>query len=441
MSNDFILYLMGGAVGFLVIIIVLYFFLAKKMQKSEYKKIQKLQQGTKASSFSTEVLFQKLYLTYVKIPFIKRYILKVRRRLEIINIDDEYKTRKDAAKILTKTLAIVVPVIIITIVITKSNFLVMFILLMFELFMVDTLIDGSVDKKDDKLLKEQIDFFSEIRHAYHEFNMVEEAIYQVSQDDEMEVSSQGEKIYEILISDDPEMELEKYYDVAPNTFLKEFAGVSYLTKEFGDRKVDGASLYLKNVNNITQEMQLEILKRDKLNYVFQSLSFIAIAPVLLLEPLKSWAISNFSFVESWYAGKPGTIVQILILILTFVSYILVRKLKDNGSVTMNTRNTENPWQQRVYKKMKKIIDLFIPKEGSKEYRKIQNLLKDAASHLKMEWLYVNRIVLCITTCIVSLIIFTYLHKIAVDYIYTEPTTDYNLLRTECLQVMRKKQWN
>ena len=77
------------------------------------------------------------------------------------------------------------------------------------------------------------------------------------------------KIYEILISDDPEMELEKYYDIAPNNFLKEFAGVSYLTKEFGDRKVDGASLYLKNVNNITQEMQLEILKRDKLNYVFQ----------------------------------------------------------------------------------------------------------------------------------------------------------------------------
>ena len=294
--------------------------------------------------------------------------------------------------------------------------------------MIDTLIDGSVDKKNDKLLKEQIDFFSEIRHAYHEFNMVEEAIYQVSQDDEMEVSRQGEKIYEILISDDPETELEKYYDVAPNTFLKEFAGVSYLTKEFGDRKVDGASLYLKNVNNITQEMQLEILKRDKLNYVFQSLSFIAIAPVLLLEPLKSWAITNFSFTDSWYNGKPGMIVQILILILTFVSYILVRKLRDNGSTGMNAKNTENPWQQKIYKKLKKLIDLVIPKEGSKEYRKVQNLLKDAASHLKMEWLYVNRIVLCITTCIVSLIVFVYLHKIAVDYIYTEPTTNLNLIR-------------
>ena len=400
------------------------------MQKSEYKKIQRLQQGTRESSFSMEILYQKLYLTYLKIPFIKRYILKVRRKLEIINIDDEYNTRKGASKILTKALVILVPIAVLTIIFTSSNYLLMFILLIFELFMVDTLIDGSVDKIDDKLLKEQIDFFSEIRHAYHEFNMVEKAIYQVSQDDEKNISRQGEKIYEILISDDPETELEKYYDIAPNSFLKEFAGVSYLTKEFGDRKIDGASLYLKNVNNITQEMQLEILKRDKLNYVFQSLSIISIAPVLLLEPLKNWAIDNFSFTASWYLGKPGMIVQILILILTFLSYILVRKIKDNGSTNINTKNTENPWQAKLYKNkiIKKIVDLFIPKEGTREYRKVSQLLKDSASSLKMEWLYINRITLAIITCIVSIILFVQLHNVAVDYIYEEPTTDYDIIR-------------
>ena len=428
MSNQMILYIMGGSAVILVIIVLIYFILSKKMQGSEYRKIQKLQQGTKQKSFSTEVLFQKLYLTYIKIPFIKRYALKIRRRLEIINIDDEYNTRKGTAKILTRTLAIVVPVMILTIMISSKNFLLMFILLLFELFMIDTLIDGSVDKIDNKILKEQIDFFSEIRHAYHEYNMVEEAIYQVSQDDEKDVSRQGEKIYEILISDDPEMELEKYYDIAPNSFLKEFAGVSYLTKEFGDRKVDGASLYLKNVNNITQEMQLEILKRDKLNYVFQSLSVIAIAPVLLLEPLKNWAISNFSFTASWYQGKAGMIVQMLILLITFVSYVLVRKLKDNGSTAIDTR-TENPWQEKLYKKkpIKKIVDLFIPKKGTKEYRKVVQLLKDAASPQKMEWLFMNRIAIAIVTFCVSIIIFTQLHVVAINYIYTEPTTDYNII--------------
>lgn len=429
MDNSILFYIMGGAAATFVLIVIAYVIVSKKMQNSEYRKIQKLQQGTKGNNFSTEVLFQKLYLTYIKIPFIKRYALKIRRRLEIINIDDEYNTRKGTAKILTKALVIIVPIITITIVITSSNLLLMFILLIFEVFMIDTLIDGSVDKIDNTILKEQIDFFSEIRHAYHEFNMVEEAIYQVSQDDEKSVSRQGEKIYEILISDDPEMELEKYYDIAPNSFLKEFAGVSYLTKEFGDRKVNGASLYLKNINNITQEMQLEILKRDKLNYVFQSLSIISIAPVLLLEPLKNWAVSNFSFVANWYEGKPGMIVQILILILTFASYVLVRKLKDNGSTGVNTKNTENPWQARLYKKkpIKKIVDLFLPKVGTKEYRKVKQYLKDAASPLKMEWLYMNRIAMAIVTCMASIVIFAQLHVIAINYIYTEPTTDYDIL--------------
>ena len=429
MSNQIIYITIGVALGFLIFIAIAYVIVAKKMQKSEYKQIQKLQKGTKASNFSIEVLYQKLYVTYIKIPFVKKYILKLRRRLEIINIDDEYNTRRDASKIITKALAILIPVIIVTIFITHSNYLLMSILLLFELFVIDTIIDGSVDKMDDNLLKQQIEFFSEIRHAYHEFNMVEEAIYQVSQDDEKDISRQGDKIYEILISDDPETELEKYYDIAPNSYLKEFAGLSYLTKEFGDRKVDGASLYLKNVDNITQEMQLEILKRDKLNYVFQSLSIIAILPVLLLEPLKNWAVSNFSFVSSWYKGKAGMIVQILLLILTFVCYILVRKLKENGSISKNLRS-ENPWQKKVYSKkiMKKIVDLFIPKEGTKEYRKVQGLLKDSASPLKIEWLYVNRISAFIAVFCISLFIFMQIHKVSINYVYTEPTTDYDLIR-------------
>ena len=429
MSNNVIYMIMGLSVVSMIIIGIAYYILSQKMKKSEYKRIQKLQKGTKTNAFSSQVLFQKLYLFYSRVPFLKRYILKLRRKLEIINIQDEYATRRDSAKIITKALAILLPVVIITILLTKTNYLLMIILLLFELFMVDILIDSSVDKKDDALLVQQLDFFSEIRHAYHEFNMVEEAIYQVSQDDEKDVSRQGEKIYEILISDDPETELEKYYDVAPNNFLKEFAGLSYLTKEFGDRKVDGASLYLKNVDNITQEMQIEILKRDKLNYVFRSLSLISVAPVLLLEPLKNWAISNFSFVRSWYNGKSGIIVQILILVITFISYILVRKLKDNGSVNTSTQNTENPWQAKVYKNKfaKKIIDLFIPKDGTKDYKKMTDLLRDAASPLKLEWVYVNRICIAIVTFCVSILVFAQLHKVAIDYEYTQPTTDYNLI--------------
>ena len=429
MSNQTIYIVMGISVALIVVIGIVYYIMSKKMQKSEYKQIQKLQKGTKTSTFSAEVIYQKLYLIYSRTPFIKRYILKLRRRLEILNIDDEYITRRDSAKIMTKALVVLIPLIILTILMTKSNYLLMFILLMFEIFMIDILIEGSVDKKDDELLVQQIDFFSEIRHAYHEFNMVEEAIYQVSQDDEKEVSRQGEKIYEILISDDPETELEKYYDVAPNNFLKEFAGLSYLTKEFGDRKVDKSSLYLKNVNNITEEMQIEILKRDKIDYVFQSLSIISIVPVLGLEPLKNWSVDNFSFTQNFYCGKGGMLVQILVILLTVICYLLLRKIKNNGSTDKSTQNTENPWQAKVYKNPigKRIVDLFIPKKGTKDFIKVQKLLKDSASKLKMEWLYVNRITIAILTFLISIFLFVELHITSINWIYTEPTTDYDIM--------------
>ena len=428
MNSQMLTYLMIG-VGVLFALIVIAFFILKKRDK-DTKYIQQLQQGTKTSKFSSEIMYQKLYIFYLKTPFIKRYLMKVRRRLEIINIDDEYLTRMQSSKILTRVFAIIIPLTIIIIALTHNNTLLMTILLIFEVFLVDTFIDGRVDKIDNDLLKQQINFFSEIRHAYHEFNMVEEAIYQTAQDDENpEMARQAEKIYEVLISDDPEGELEKYYDVAPNAYLKEFAGVSYLTKEFGDRKVDGASLYLKNLNNITQEMQLEILKRDKLDYVFQSLSVIAIVPMLCLEPIKNWAISQFSFVAGFYNGKNGMLIQVLILIATFVCYLLTRKLKDNGSTTINTKNTENPWQEKLYQKkpIKKFVDMFIPKEGTKDYRKIKTIMKNAASKDKIQWIYINRICLCVISFVVSVVFFFQLHQITINNVYTDPTTTYNII--------------
>ena len=429
MSTQTLKYMIFIILGLFAVIVVAYIILEKKMNKSEYRKIQKLKRGTTTNKFSADVLYQKLYITYSKMPYIKTYIFKLRRRLEILDVNDEYAIRRDSAKILTKVLAMIIPIITISIIVTHGNYLLMSIILIFELFSIDSFVDSKVDAMDNNLLKEQLDFFAEIRHAYHEYNMVEEAIYQISQDDERTISKQGEKIYEVLISNDPETELEKYYDIAPNSYLKEFAGLSYLTKEFGDRKVDKSSLYLRNVSNITEEMQIEILKRDKLDYTFQSLSIISILPVLLLEPLKSWCVSNFSFTQSFYEGRSGMLVQILVILLTVICYLLIRKVKNNGSTDRETVNGENPWQEKLYKipVIKQIVNLFIPKKGTNEYKKTQKMLKDSASKTKLEWLYVNRIAIAIAVFIITLFLCNQLHTVAINWVYTEPTTDFDML--------------
>ena len=429
MSNEMLGKLIPIIFGVFGVLVVAYLIVNKFTNKKNTKFVASLVDGTKTKAFSKEIFYQKVYILIIKIPFLRRYVLKLRRRLEIINLEDEYLTRMQVAQMITKGIIVVVPLTIVIILVAKHNVVLLATLLLFELFFIETFLSGMVDKVDNKLLKEQIDMFSEMRHAFHEFNLVEEAVYEVAQNDELEVSKQAQKIYEILISDDPEMELEKYYDIAPNSFLKEFAGISYLTKEFGDRQdSDGASLYLKNLNNITQEMQIEILKREKLDYVFQSLSMIAALPILFLEPIKNWAVSMFSFTGSFYDGKTGFIVQMALIVLTFICYILVRKLKDNGSVNTG-RDMQNPWEQKLYKKkiVKKFIDKIIPKEGTKEYRLKIKLMKDSATKLKMEWLYIDRCMYAIVGFIISMFMFWQLHNLTIEYIYEEPRADYDLL--------------
>ena len=430
MDSKFLLYVAGGAGAVFALIVLIYMAVRKKMMGKNTRYIAQLTEGTKQNAFSMEIFYQKFYITAVKIPFLKRYAMKLRRRLEIINLEDEFLTRKQTAKILLKGLLICIPLTIVIFLVTSGNYVLLVALLLFEVFFLETFMEGKVDKIDGNLLRQQIDLFAEMRHAFHETNMVEEAIYDVSQNDELDVARQAERIYEVLISDDPETELEKYYDVAPNCYLKEFAGVSYLTKEFGDRKdKDGASLYLKNLNNITQEMQIEILKRDKLDYVFQSLSMIAIVPVLFINAIKAWATSEFSFTKSFYNGTGGFYAEIALLVLTVICYIFVRKLKDNGSTNVAT-NTENPWQAKIYKKkwVKKFVDWFIPKDGTKEYRKARTLLKESASKLKMEWFYINKLTCSFVIFLVAMMVFIVGHKMTVNYVKTNPTSDYDLMR-------------
>lgn len=431
MESNILYIIMGITLGLLAIIVVAYLMLRKKMQNSDVKRINSLINDTKEKRYSLDVFYQKLYIKFQKTPFIKRYLYKIRRRLEINNLDDEYLTRMQTAKIIFRAVILVTLLTIGVVVVTHNNLLLMGIILIFELFIIDTLTDSMVDKIDNNLLLQQIDFFAALRHSYHETNMVGEAIYVTAQDtDAVEVSRQAEKIFEILNSSDPETELEKYYDVAPNNYLKEFAGISFLTQEFGDRKVNGESLYLKNLENITQEMQLEILKRDKLDYTFKSISVISIVPVLFLEPLKNWATNNFGFTVAFYEGKSGMLVQLGVILLTIISYIMIRKLKDNGSVK-RVEDTQNPWQEKLYKNklIKKVVDMFMPKQHTAQERKEKRLLQDAASKQKLHWLYVSRLTMSILAFIGAIITIIALHAIQVNFQYTNPTSDYDLIGT------------
>ena len=93
MSNQVLLYLIGGVGAVFGVIVIIYYIISQKMNGKNTKYVAQLVEGTKKSSFSMDVFYQKFYVRIVRFPFIKRYALKLRRRLEILNLEDEFITR------------------------------------------------------------------------------------------------------------------------------------------------------------------------------------------------------------------------------------------------------------------------------------------------------------------------------------------------------------
>ena len=90
---------------------------------------------------------------------------------------------------------------------------------------------------------------------------------------------------------------------------------------------------------------------------------------------------------------------------------------------------QNPWENKLYKKkyVKWFVDKIVPKEGTKEYRLKTRLMKDSATKLKIEWLYIDRCMYAVVAFLVSMFVFWQLHNLTIQYIYDEPKAEYDLL--------------
>ena len=228
------------------------------------------------------------------------------------------------------------------------------------------------------------------------------------------------------MSDNPEVQLEKYYDTAPNKFLKLFAGVSYLTMELGDREVNGISVYLKNLNNILNDVYLEILKKDKINYMFRSLTGIAIAPIFFIQIVESWAVSNFPALINFYSSSFGFIVQAILMVSIFLAYFLLKVIKEDANEIKFDRIVTQKWQDRAYKipVVRFIVDGFMPAEHTKKYMKLSDRIKSTNSFLTMQWFYINKFMYALVAFVAMFILLINIHMIDLNSIYNDISEEF-----------------
>lgn len=371
-------------------------------------------------------LYQMVYMTFVKMPVIKYYTKKTRLKLEMTNDYTEYEIRKRTGKYML--IAVIFIFVSLFVLLNLVNDLYMsLIVIVGVLIIAEKMIDLGITSVSNKILRQMPDTFTAIRHAFHEHGMIDEAFNTaIDEMGDKEIGPQLKKIKEAIISDNPEVELEKYYDTAPNRFLKLFAGISYLTYDLGDRKVEGTSVYLKNLNNILQDIYLEILKQDKINYMFRSLNIIAVVPLICIKPLQAWAESNFPALSNFYNSSFGFIMQSLIIISIFVSYLMLRIVKEDSEQIKFDRVASVKWQDKLYKItiVKLVVDAFKSRPHTKKNRKETKLIKNTNSYLTIEWLYVNKITAAFVTFILALILMFNVTRIDVKATYNKISDEF-----------------
>lgn len=202
--------------------------------------------------------------------------------------------------------------------------------------LLEVFVDYILVKRHNQLLKGQILFDELVRQKYYEQGTVEEAIYEACQefpDKESPMLIQGEYLYDVLMESNVEEAVQIYNQHAPNKYLKMLLNLCYITSEYGDSKENGQSVFMNSLSHLTNEIRVEEMKRERLNYSLKSLHLIAILPLLCMLPLQNWASHNFQPLQVFYAGSYGKAIEVVMFCIILFAVMILRKIQNVGIIS------------------------------------------------------------------------------------------------------------
>ncbi|MNU36838.1 hypothetical protein D3C71_254580 [compost metagenome] len=364
------------------------------------------------------------YQSSMKVPLLRTYILKIRKRIAGVNIHNEFDLRihtMSAGICILGTFGCSITLLYCL----NPDIIYLLTLILTAIILNGLFLDSYINRLEKRLLLQMVDFYTEVRHAYHRHGIVEEALYDAAEIAEEEIARHGFAIADALVSAGPDEELDKYYETSPNRFLKSFAGISYLIMEYGDKVKKEGSVYLNALSSLTQEIHLDILRRNKLDYLLRGLHFIALIPVFFTKPIELWARKSFPLMEDYYLGKYGVLTKIIIYVIIILAYVLLQKLNSLEDRAFESNPRRTGLEQTIYgiSKVGKLFKVFIPRPDSRAYLKVSELLRNTNHPLQVEWMYVRRIVLFLGAVLITLSTCFFLHWIERNRIISENPTE------------------
>lgn len=400
------------AIGFAGFALLFAFiFMDEQRKKNKQLKVLGKEKGLSKEARFNQVA-QRSYNMFMKIPGLKKFVQRIRKRIETLSVYDEYTLRREVMKIIFAIFS-VATLIILLIILIRPSWLVAFWVLLGMLFISGVLIDFFVHRVEARMLVQIKEFNNRVRFFYQQTKMVEDAIFNAIVYVGPEMKIQAERIYDILTAVEPKKELSKYEEVAPSRFLKVIAGISLLVIEKGDKVTDKGSAYLRSLTSVNEELNGEILYRSKLSYRLRSLSLLTLVPVFFALPIQNWATDKFPIMQNFYNSRIGFLAEVIVYTTAVLCYLVIRKLREIRDNNIQMGVKRNFWEQKLFDKfpvIERICKTITPRPYTKKHFQLQKLLKDANSPNKMEWISLHRILIGTAVFIVMLSGFLYAHQ-------------------------------
>ncbi|OWA37354.1 hypothetical protein B9G55_04645 [Saccharibacillus sp. O16] len=335
--------------------------------------------------------YQRSYIRLTHMPILGGQIRRIRQRLAVISPYDELTLRRETMKITYAVLLIAIGLLLALTLIGRSV-PALLLGLLGCLVLNGMMIDFFVHRVENRLLKDFRDFLEDNRHQFQATRMADEAIYEAAQLASHDMKLHGERIHGVLTARDPDRSLAAYYEVAPNRYLKIFTGIARLITEYGDKTTAKGSLYLNAVSRFIQDINFDLLRRQRLSYQLSSLTVIALAPILLSFPLQRWAERYFPVMAEFYSGRVGMAAKLLLYAIAIVAYVLIRKLAETEESRYAPKPSGFRWEKKLYeyRMVRIVVDRLVPQPHTKSRYRLSRLIGESNSPLTVEWLTVRR---------------------------------------------------
>ncbi|GGA04911.1 hypothetical protein GCM10008018_58490 [Paenibacillus marchantiophytorum] len=401
-------------VSLLGVLLLLLLVVQNKMQGSNYQEQKRIlaMMAQKPKDGRWLRFCESMYPYLLEIPVIRNMLLRIRSRLMIIHAGDENIVRGKAASITSLIIGLILIILIFSFILT-SAWSTRFAIVLTSLYIGSFMSDMFIGRTEKQMLRGEAEMILDIRHEYHQTHRVRESIERSSERSKPIVAAHARKIAEILEAVDPEEELRIYYDVAPNRYMKQLAGVSYKISEYGDADVTKGekSLYLQALGNIREEIHMDVSRRDRLDRMLAGIVFVAVSPVFMLEPMRKWSESQFPIVSNYYNSAWGLYSLILLYVIYIASFFALRVVKGLDGDAQAVQD-EGKWLNRLlkFKWLYSIVDRVVPAEYEGTHFKVSQQLKDANSKLTLHAFYLQKFLFAVFLFIGTIVSQVYIHE-------------------------------